>query len=564
MLLSLYIKDFGIIEKTDINLGPGLNVLSGETGSGKSIIIEAIQVVTGGRAVSEYVRAGCEKAVVQAAADFPEAPEITLLLSNVGIDPDPEGVLILTREINRTGRNLCRINGQMVTLSLYREIGRVLVDIQGQNDQQMLCDPERQLYLLDEYGGEELSQARLQVSLLHRSCRTAAGALEGHRKMHGQWARKQELVNYQINEIDSASPKPGEDDELLAESKKLAGAEKIASLAADCYRDLYGGASTASALELTGSSLKALERLSCLDSGLTGVRDTVASALYQIEEACRDLSTYMDGLEFYPARLEFVEERLDIITALKKKYGPSMEDILRHRQEIEAERQEMEGWDHKAELLEKDLASLSKQLEKCAAKLTEMRKQAALAMEREIAREIQDLEMSGAVFRTVFSELEKTGEKGRERAEFYISTNPGEPARPLSRIASGGETSRLMLAVKIILAEVEGIPTLVFDEIDTGIGGRTIKSVATKLYRLSGKMQVICVTHSAAVASMAVEHLLISKRESAGRTLAEVISLGGEERIEELARMLGGGNRDGAAYQHARQLVEEAGKLKEN
>lgn len=564
MLLSLFIKDFGIIEKIDINFRTGLNVLSGETGSGKSIIIEAIQVVTGGRAISEYVRAGCEKAVVQAAVDFPEAPEIAPLLSGVGIDPDPEGVLILTREINKTGRNLCRINGQMVTLGFYREIGRMLVDIQGQNDQQMLCEPERQLYLLDEYGGEELLQARQQVTRLHRSCRAAAEAVEGHRKMHDQWARRQELVNYQISEIDSASPKPGEDEELLAERKKLANAEKIASLAAGCYRDLYGGGSTASSLELTGSSIKALERLADLDSGLTGVRDTVASALYQIEEACRDLSTYMDGLEFFPDRLEFVEQRLDIITALKKKYGPSMDDVIRHRQEIEAERQEMEGWDQKAHLLEKDLAAISKQMEECAAKLTEMRKRAALTLEREIAVELQDLEMSGAVFKTVFSDLEKTGEKGREKAEFYISTNPGEPARPLSKIASGGETSRLMLAVKIILAEVEGIPTLVFDEIDTGIGGRTIKSVATKLYGLSGKMQVICVTHSAAVASMAGEHLLIRKRESAGRTLAEVISLDGGERIEELARMLGGGNREGAAFQHARQLVEEAASIKNN
>lgn len=559
MLLNLYIQDFGIIEKTGINFTPGLNVISGETGAGKSIVIGAIQMAAGGRALSEYVRSGCDRALVQAAAEARDLPEVSLLLSENGIDADREEALILTREINRNGRNLCRINGQMVTLGLYREIGCRLLDIQGQNDQQLLFDPGRQLFLLDAYGGGELSETAAGVALVHRKYREVLEAAGELRRGSRERAGRQDLINYQINDIDGADLKPGEDLELAAEKNRLANAEKLSRLVAECYRDLYGG-SNASSLELTGRALKALDRAAEMDHGLEGVKDLVSSALYQIEEACRDLSRYMEGLEFNPARLEAVQERIDQLDRLKKKYGQTIEEVLRHRREIAEELLEMEGGNQKIELLEKELESLAGELEELAGRLTAGRKRAAAALERDIARELEDLEMSGAVFLINFSGRERTGAQGREKAEFFISTNPGEPARPLAKIASGGETSRLMLAVKTILAEMEGIPTLVFDEIDTGIGGRTIRSVATKLRQLSQKRQVICVTHSPPVASAADNHLVIRKGESGGRTRSEVFSLDRGGRIYELARMLGGGERDQAALNHARKLLEEAGE----
>ncbi|MCL6611000.1 MAG: DNA repair protein RecN [Peptococcaceae bacterium] len=560
MLLSLQIKDFGIIDQTGIDFAPGLNVLTGETGSGKSIIIEAIQVVTGGRALSEYVRAGCDRAVVQAAVEVRDMPEVLRLLSENGVAAEPGETVILTREINRNGRNLCRINGGMVSLGLYREVGRRLVDIQGQNEQQLLFDPERQLYLLDQYGGEEVIAAGAEVTGIYRRLREVKEAVEEMRRRRREWAGRQELINYQIRDIDGASLRPGEEEDLAAERRRLVNAEKLSRLVGEVYRDLYGGESHASSLELTGRALKALERVVELDPGLAGVRDAVAGALYQIEEACGDLSRYADGLEYYPARLEFVEERLDLLSKLKKKYGGSVEEILRYREEIAAELEEMEGGEEKIELMEEEMSALSKRLEEQADRLTALRRRAAGALEKEIARELADLDMAGSVFSIIFSERESIGEQGRERAEFFISTNPGEPVRPLSKVASGGETSRLMLAVKSILAEMEGIPTLVFDEIDTGIGGRTIRAVAVKLRQLGEKRQVVCVTHSPSVASVAQNHLVIRKGETGGRTRAGVYSLDEGERLKELARMLGGGEGDRAALNHARQLLEEAKK----
>ncbi len=558
MLLNLLIKDFGIIENTLVDFSPGLNVLSGETGAGKSILVEAIQVVTGGRALSEYVRAGCDRAVVEAAVEARGLPEVAGLLAENGIPAEDGEALILTREINRSGRNLCRINGRMVNLSLYREVGRRLVDIQGQNDQQLLFEPERQLHLLDAYGGEEVLGACAEVARVYRLCREARIALEDLRRRTADQARRQELINYQAGEIDGAGLRPGEDEELEAERNRLSAAEKISRLVADCYLDLYGGGPSASSLELTGRALKVLDRLVELDRTLSGVRETVSSALCQIEEACRELSRYIDGLEFYPARLEFVQERLDRLNRMKKKYGRTIDEILSYRREIAAELLEMEGREQEVELLQQEADSLSRKLEDLAHRLTGLRRQAAAALERDIARELGELEMAGAQFSIMFSERESIGDQGLERAEFFISTNPGEPVRPLSKVASGGETSRLMLAVKCILAEMEGIPTLVFDEVDTGIGGRTIRAVALKLHRLGRKRQVICVTHSPPVASLADTHLVIRKGEAGGRTRAGVFSLNERERIEEMARMLGGGKDDRAAMNHAKQMLEEA------
>jgi len=562
MILNLFIKDFGIIEKTDLIFCRGLNVLTGETGSGKSMIIEAIQVVTGGRAHTDYIRAGCDRAVVQAAVDIRGLPGVERLLADGGITAEPDGSIILTREINKGGRNICRINGQMVPLGLFREAGRMLVDIQGQSEQQLLFDQERQLFLLDAYGGEEISGVAAEVAGLYRRQREVGTDLTALRENYREWARRQDLINYQINDIDGVAPKIGEDEELAAGKKRLANAERLSRLVSECYRDLYGGGEqTFSAQELAGKALKGLDQAVELDGGLAGARDLLRGALYQLEEACRELSAYADGLEFNPARLELIEERLDLLSRLKKKYGPTIGDVLSYRDQIAAGLGEMADVEGKAVRLEKELAGLLERLGEKAAVLSGLRSAAAQALEEAIARELADLEMGSVAFSINFSRRERISEKGLERAEYFISTNPGEPIRPLARIASGGETSRVMLAVKHILADMEGIPTLVFDEIDTGIGGRTIRAVALKLYLLGRKRQVLCVTHSPVVASVSQCHLLISKFESEGRTLSEVSALDGESRLRELARMLGGAGRDDAALTHARQLLEDARQL---
>lgn len=561
MLLNLYIKDFGIIVKTEINFALGLNILSGETGSGKSIVIEAIQVITGGRASSEYIRAGCEKAIIQAAVEIKNMLHmlhLNKLLTEKGIMADLDEPLILMREISISGRNLCRLNGQLVTLNIYREICQQLVDIQRQHEQQILYSPDRQLFLLDTYGGESITTANIAVAAIFREWRQKKVYIDDLQINNNKCAKRQEDIIFQINEIDSISPKPSEDDEILVEKYKLVNCEKITTLAGECYHLLHGEGSNSSSLDLTGESLKAIEKLVPLDSNLGHLRDLIAGAFYQIEDAGRELAAYIDSLEYYPARLEYIEERLNSLALLKKKYGQTLTDVLSYREKMNSELQEMGSSEQTLATAKKELDLLKKQLDNNACILSKRRKEAAIQMEKEIARELEDMEMGNVKFYINFTDREDITENGREKAEYLISTNPGEPLRPLSRVASGGETSRLLLAIKRTLNEAEGIPTIVFDEVDAGIGGNTIQSVAIKLYNLSKKRQVICVTHSSVVASMAQEHHTVRKREMDGRTSAEIYTLNNKERLEELTRMLGGGDDGKAAYEHARHLLEKA------
>ncbi|MFZ5644076.1 MAG: DNA repair protein RecN [Bacillota bacterium] len=561
MVLNLFIKDFGIIEKTDIDMGTGLNVLTGETGSGKSIIIAALEVVSGGRALSEYIRSGSERSILQLTADIAGNSKIKGLLSDKGISEDDNGIIVLTREINISGRSVCRINGQVTTLNIYKEFGQYIIDIQGQHEQQFLFVPERQQYLLDAYGGNDLSRISDELIKLYREHREKKLLLNVIKEKYRDWARRKDTINYQVDEIDEIFPIAGEDDELQMERRKLVNIEKLSSLVNESYKSLQGGGLSPSLTDLAALLLKNLEKASELDSALEPVKDITASGLYQIEEACRELAAYIDNLEFYPSRLEYIEERLEKIERLKKKYGNTIEEVLSYKDSIIHERDEFDQGDIKAEILSEELCELDKKLSAVGAGLTEERKKASHKLEINITKQLEDLDMPGAQFAIKFTELDEIGENGKEKIEFYISVNAGEPLKPMSKVASGGEISRILLAIKGVLAALEDIPTLVFDEIDTGIGGRTIRSVAFKLCALSLKRQVICVTHSPIVASMADNHLAIEKTGAGGRTVTKVLRLiNKKEKVEEIARMLGGDSE--AAVIHARQMLEETAAIK--
>ncbi|MHB8158750.1 MAG: DNA repair protein RecN, partial [Desulfocucumaceae bacterium] len=509
MLINLFIKDFGIIEKAQIDFSDGLNVLTGETGSGKSIIIDAIQVVSGGRASSEYIRSGCDRAVIQMSFDIKDLPHIHAMLSEWCIDDDKGSILVLARELNRNGRSICRVNGQVTTLNTYKEIGQKLIDIQGQYDQQMIFDTDRQLFLLDAYGGDAISKVSREFLQIYRQSQNKRKLLNDLGEKQREWTRKQDIINYQINDINTVSPMPGEDEELRAERKKLANLEKITALVGESYRTLYGGGDQASLLESAGKSIKNLDRALELDPALARVKDLAESGIILIEEACSELSHYIDALEFYPSRLEYLEERIDQLSKLKKKYGHTLEEVISFRDEIENELLQMQESDKNIGDVQRDLEVLVNKLTESASILTKNRNSAAKALESDISAELEQLEMTGALFKIEFTPLVEITETGKERAEFLISANPGEPVRPLSKIVSGGEASRIFLAIKGILAGIEDIPTLIFDEVDTGIGGTTIRSVARKLKKLAGARQVLCVTHSASVASFADRHLSI-------------------------------------------------------
>ncbi|KJS17451.1 MAG: hypothetical protein VR69_04925 [Peptococcaceae bacterium BRH_c4b] len=559
MLINLFVKDFGLIEQTEISFGMGFNVLTGETGAGKSIILEALQVVLGGRASGDYIRTGSDRAIIQSTFDISGLSQVVEKLNGAGMIPDEDGMLLLSREINSSGRNICRVNGQIAPLAQYRLIGGLLVDMQGQHEQHTLLHAEHQLDLLDSFGGAGQRDALEQLASTYRLWKNIGNELSACQSRIAGMERRLEFIKYQLEEIDSANLSPGEYEELSRERSILANAEKIKRLTAECHAVLHSGeGGIVPAVDLLARACRAVEQLAGMDAGLVSLKDTLAGCLYQVEDVARELSGYLDSLDFNPARLEAAESRLAKIESLVKKYGGSVEEAIKYRSEIAAEMDDCENSGEKIALLEREKAACLDQWSKAADMLTKMRQNTAQQLEKAVAGELAELEMAKVKFRVEFSNTVEISEKGRERVEYNISPNPGESLRPLARIASGGELSRIMLALKTILAENEDVPTLVFDEVESGIGGRALQAVAEKLAALGRKRQVICVTHAAAVAARADIHYHIYKEEYLERTVTRVKGLTGEERVEELARMLGGRDYEGVAMEHARQMIKNA------
>ncbi|HPZ42505.1 MAG TPA: DNA repair protein RecN [Bacillota bacterium] len=561
MLLSLFIRNFGIIELLNMDLDRGLNVLTGETGAGKSIIIEALQLALGGRASSEQIRSGTEKAMVQATFSVDSLPSLNTLLEKQGIEASGDGILLLSREIARSGKNICRINGQVVTLGFYKNVGRYLADLHVQHEQNSLLDQERQRKLLDRFGGKEMQKHLEEVQSVFNKWKSARLRFEKISKTAKERARRQETLRYEIGEISSANLKPGEEEELLAEKSMLANAEKICQLATEAYALLYdSGGGQAAATDLLARAIAAVRNLSSLDERTGSILATLENALYQVEDAAREISSYRDRAEYNPARLEAVEERLDRIKRLKKKYGNSISDVLDYLDSAGKELQFLENLEEELEDAERQLADLEAAYSRAAAKLSAARRKAAKQLEEAMTRELSSLELGRMIFNLDFCELTKPSEYGLEQIDFLISPNPGEPLKPLAKIASGGELSRIMLALKVLLAEADDVPLLVFDEVDTGIGGRALHAVAKKLSLLGKHRQVICVTHSAQVASHARAHHRIIKEFDGERTITRVELLDPAERLEELSRMLGGKDITDITRQHASQLLRSAAK----
>ncbi|WP_027719256.1 DNA repair protein RecN [Desulfovirgula thermocuniculi] len=557
MLVSLDIRDFGLIDHQSIEFGPGLNVLTGETGAGKSILVEALQVALGGRAWSEYIRTGREKARVTAVFALEGLAALKERLAAWGVLPEDDGLLIMSRELSRSGRNLCRLNGQPVPLSLYREVGSSLVDIHGQHENQSLFSPEKHRDLLDRFGG--LWPLREEVAALYRHWRSISAELEEWQRGTQEKARRMDMLSYQIKEIDRACLVPGEEEELARERQRLANAEKIAFLAGRCYAVLYGGSGGAPpVVDLLGGVRRDLEELARLDGEVATLLAAAENALYQVEDLARELSRYREGVEHNPLRLQQVEERLARIKELKRKYGSTVEEILRYREEAAAELEALSTGEERVAALGSELRLCREEWEEKARALSQARRQAAAVLEREVMRHLGDLEMEKAAFRVLLEELDQPSAAGRERVEFLISPNPGEPLRPLAKFISGGELSRVMLAIRAILAGVDELPTLVFDEVDTGLGGKALVAVGEKLAEIASRRQVICITHAAQVASLAETHWRISKVVREGQTLARLEKLDEGGRLAELARMLSGQEEDFLAREHARHLLNLA------
>ncbi len=553
MLLELRIRDFAIIDRLDLEFGPGLTLLTGETGAGKSIIIDALALVLGDRADPALVRAGAPQAAVEAVFDLNGAPpEIARRLAELGFEAE-DGLLILRREVQTGGRSLGRLNGRTVPASVLQQVGRRLVDIHGQTENLSLLRPAEQLELLDRYGG--LEPARREFAGLVQRYRRLRAEIDGLRQTLADRDRRLELLGFQVNEIRSARLQPGEEERLSEEHRRLSNAEEVRRRAEAAYAALrQGRPGRPPALDLLAEAALELKALVEFDRGLEAYLSELTDVAERLADLARALRAYAEGVEADPARLAEVEERLKLIDRLKRKYGPTVADILAYAEKAEAElAQTLTGEERLAEL-EAELAELRAELGRRAGELSRRRREAARRLEAAVGSELAALKLGHTRFQVGFgTDPAPAGEglpveggaaafdpTGIDRVEFLVATNPGEPLRPLARVASGGETARLMLALKVVLAEADPVPTLVFDEVDVGVGGRSGQVVGETLWRLGRHHQVLCVTHLPQVAAFADDHLAVGKELAQGRAVVRVRRLAEAERVAELAAMLGG------------------------
>jgi len=554
MIQQLYVQDFAVIDKLDLEFGPGLNILTGETGAGKSIIVAAMNVVLGERADAEAIRSGCDRSIIEAVLDVSQLSRNALdALEAAGFALE-DGRMVVSRQIQKSGKSQCRINGRPAPVSLLKGITDDLVDIHGQHDHQSLLKVACHLDILDEWCGEEALSLRAQVADRYERLRGLQSELRQLESDQRERARTIDLYRFQIEEIANARLRPGEEEELLADRARLANAEKLHAAASTAFEALGDRAQDVCALDKLSQAVDALQGLAELDPGLQTVTGSLQSALYEVEDATRELRAYRDAVEFNPGRLESVEQRFDLLHTLKRKYGDSIEEILNYAQGLERKLDALTYSEERSGELSEEIERAQSQVMELAKRLSDLRRKGGTAFAQRIVKELESLSMPKAVFE-VAQGAQELDARGIDKAEFLISTNPGEPVKPLARIASGGEMSRVMLAVKSVMASVDSLPTLIFDEIDVGVGARTAEVIGEKLELLSKNSQILCITHLPQIASRPADHFYIEKQLSDRRTVVRVRRLSDEERVAELARMLGGAKPSDTAVRHAREML---------
>ncbi len=549
MLVELSVEQIAIIDRLNLRFDAGLNVLTGETGAGKSILIDALSLALGERAEAEMLRAGAERAQVTAVFDLSNSPRLMQSLQELGVTPE-DGLLYLTRELLAGGRSQARINGRPVPVATLKSVGDLLVDLHGQHQHQSLFNVSEQMRFLDEWCGEKVLSLKAQVGECVRQIRALQRELSSLQADARERAHLLDLYTFQKNEIEQAHLTPGEEEELVAEERRLAHAERLYATAETAHELLTSG--EPSAVDLLAQAVRALEEVVSIDADLQPIAENLQNALYSVQDAAGELRAYRDRVEFNPDRLNEVQERLHIIRTLKRKYGDTVEAVLDYLREVTDKMERLQGGEERAEQIAEALRDLEERAQELAGELSRLRREGARRFEQAVAQELNELAMPRARFEVKLTPKPLESD-GADAIEFLIAPNPGEPPRPLSRIASGGELSRVMLAIKSVLAGVEDVPTLVFDEIDIGIGGRTASVVGEKLHSLSQQRQILCITHLPQIASRARLHLLIEKCEVEGRTVTAVTPVEGEARVQEIARMLG--DTGESALRHAREML---------
>ncbi|MFS0689697.1 DNA repair protein RecN [Sporosarcina sp. 179-K 8C2 HS] len=561
MLSEISIHNFAIIEHLEVTFDEGLTVLTGETGAGKSIIIDAVQLLAGARGSQEFIRHGAKKAELEGMFTIDdEHHPVFRKLSEFGIEYE-DGSIILRRDLNANGKTTCRVNGKLVTIASLREIGSQLIDIHGQHDNQELMLEKRHIHLLDQFAGSSLSEAHRNYLDIYNQYTKLKRRLETATENEQQVAQRIDLYSFQLKEIDNAELVIGEEEELEEEKLKLQHFHRIFERLNTAYESISGDNH---ALDWVGSAMSDLEDAASIDKELASHSEVVSSSFYSLQDTAHELKSIIDRMEYDPTRLPIVEDRLAMLVSLKRKYGATIEDILIYREKIADDLDQLLNRDERLGQEQEKLAQLEKDLEVEANELSIIRQESALHLEKAIMQQLKELHMEKSTFKVSINRKASNSfdSHGFDEVVFLISTNLGEPLKPLVKIASGGELSRIMLALKTIFSKHQGITSIIFDEVDTGVSGRVAQAIADKIAMIATHSQVLCISHLPQVAAMADHHLLIRKEVKGNRTTTAVAEIADMDRTKELSRMLSGAEITTLTLQHADELLTMADERK--
>lgn len=552
MIQELTVQDFAIISNLNIPFKDGMTVLTGETGAGKSIIIDAMGLLVGGRGSSDYIRDGKERCRIEGSFYIKDTLHALQFLKERGIDITDD-MVVIQREIYRSGRNNCRVNGQLVTTKFLRELGRFLVDIHGQNEHQELMQPHNHLKLLDQYATPGLHKKLKDYREKFHIYKSLNDQLINLAQNEKEQAQRIDMLMFQHNEIEAAQLIEGEEEQLIEERRKLMNFQKISESLSKAGR--YLESEEISAVSLVGSAMSDMEQIEEIDTVYQDTADLLRTAYYSLQEASGNIADSLESLEMDESRLLEVDNRLDLIRQLKRKYGESVIDILNYFEDINKELSLTSVDNLSVDDLEQKLNKLKKELQVLANELTQMREVTAKSLEEAIMKQLSELYMAQTVFSVKFTKAADFLETGQDKVEFYISTNVGESLKPLAKVASGGELSRMMLALKTIFSKTQSITSIVFDEVDTGVSGRVAQAIAEKIHQIGLNSQVLCITHLPQVAAVADTQYFIKKEVKTNRTETIVQDLTKEQRVNEIARMLSGSEVTELTKEHAKELL---------
>ncbi|MHA8138430.1 DNA repair protein RecN [Lactobacillaceae bacterium Scapto_B20] len=562
MLQELNIKNLAIIDHIEVNFKNHMTVLTGETGAGKSIIMDAIGLLAGGRGSKSLIRTGADKLVLQGQFIFSANGSTYQLLDELGIEHD-DGSVILQREIGQNGRNVCRINGMLVNTNTLKRVGQTIVDIEGQHDHQELLRPDRHLPLLDEFIGQTVKGQLAQYQTVYHQYQKLNRLVTDKNNNQQQWAQHIDMLQYQVNEIQEANLQPNEEDELIKERDQLLNHQKISDALNSSFVYINGD-DAVSPLDMIGDAMNQIQSIEQYDDSYQSISDDLQNAYYALQDASNQISHQTDLQEFDENRLANIEARLDLIYQLKRKYGDSVEQVLTYYQKVNQELKQTMADQSDSNDLEERLATTEIQLQQLGQRLSQTRHKAALQLEKAIHQQLSDLYMEQTQFEVHFKPLpaHQYSVNGIESVEFYVQTNPGEGFHELAKIASGGELSRIMLALKTIFVSSQGITSIIFDEVDTGVSGRVAQAMAEKISAIAEDEQVLCITHLPQVAAMGDHHYFIGKQIIDDRTKTTVQKLDHDQQVKELSRMLAGKKVTQLTLEHANEMLKMASEKK--